>query len=248
MKRQNLFIKIIKYLLIISSLLIVVYIGLNLFVKSKEIKVDKNKLMNDTDISLSDEQIKIACLVLYEHMNPEFHNYHFLINDAFSTRNNIALSTANIYIGKYCDIRNLGDTSMEYQIIDLATKRYVMKNIDYKLCYNYVFSNAYFGKSTYLAASNEVCCSQKVSQSVFIPLISPQGARYENFRTNQLYGLKNASEFYFSKNYKDLTSKEFISLCLLINNPHIYDFLEEENKKRFEEKVNEIYMKLSNDN
>ena len=63
MKRQNLFIKIIKYLLIISSLLIVVYIGLNLFVKSKEIKVDKNKLMNDTDISLSDEQIKIACLV-----------------------------------------------------------------------------------------------------------------------------------------------------------------------------------------
>ena len=210
MKRQNLFIKIIKYLLIISSLLIVVYIGLNLFVKSKEIKVDKNKLMNDTDISLSDEQIKIACLVLYEHMNPEFHNYHFLINDAFSTRNNIALSTANIYIGKYCDIRNLGDTSMEYQTIDLATKRYVMKNIDYKLCYNYVFSNAYFG--------------------------------------NQQYGLKNASEFYFSKNYKDLTTKEFISLCLLINNPHIYDFLEEENKKRCEEKVNEIYMKLSDDN
>ena len=99
---------------------------------------------------------------------------------------------------------------MEYQTIDLATKRYVMKNIDYKLCYNYVFSNAYFG--------------------------------------NQLYGLKNASEFYFSKNYKELTSKEFISLCLLINNPHIYDFLEEENIKRCEEKVNEIYMKLSDDN
>ncbi len=130
---------------------------------------------------------------------------YFLINDAFSTRNNIALITANIYIGKYYDIRTLGNSSIEYQIIDLATKRYVMKNIDYRLCYNYVFSNTYFG--------------------------------------NQKYGLQNASEFYYSKNYKELTTKEFISLCLLISNPYMYNFLEEENKIRCEEKVNEIYLR-----
>ncbi len=207
MKRKNIFIKILKYLLIVVlSLLLVSYILLNLFIKSKEIKVDKNKLINDTNISLTDEQIKIACLVLYDHMNPEFHNYFFLINDAFSNRNNVALNTADFYIGKNYDIRTLGNTSMNYNIITLATKRYVMKNIDYRFCYNYVFSFAYFG--------------------------------------NQQYGLQNASEFYYSKNYKDLTSKEFINLCLLLNNPHIYNFLEEENKIRCEEKVNEIYLKF----
>lgn len=208
MKRKNIFIKILKYLLIVVlSLLLVCYIGLNLFVKSKELKVDKNKLINDTNISLSDEQIKIACLVLYGHMNPKFHNYFFLINDAFSIRNNVALHTAYIYIGKYYDIRTLGDTSIDYQIIDLATKRYVMKNIDYRLCYNYLLSNTYFG--------------------------------------NEKYGLTNASEFYYSKNYKELTSKEFISLCLLIKNPYIYDFLEEKNKSLCEEKVNEIYLMIN---
>ncbi len=206
MKGQNVFIKILKYFLItILSLVFLVYMALNLFVKSKEVKVDKSKLINDITISLSDEQIKIACLALYNHVNPEFHNYFFLINDAFSTRNNIALITANIYIGKYYDIRTLGNSSIEYQIIDLATKRYVMKNIDYSLCYNYVFSNTYFG--------------------------------------NQKYGLQNASEFYYSKNYKELTTKEFISLCLLRSNPYMYTFLEEENKIRCEEKVNEIYLR-----
>ena len=208
MKRKNIFIKILKYLLIVVlSLLLVSYIGLNLFIKSKEIKVDKNKLINDTNISLTDEQIKIACFVSYEHKNPEFHNYFFLINDAFSNRNNVALSTADFYIEKNYDIRTLGDTSMDYNFITLATKRYIMKNIDYRLCYNYVFSFAYFG--------------------------------------NQQYGLQNASEFYYAKNYKELTSTEFISLCLLMSNPHIYNFLEEENIIRCEEKVNEIYLSIN---
>ena len=81
-----------------------------------------------------------------------------------------------------------------------------MKNIDYRICYNYLFSKLYFGK--------------------------------------ELYGLQNASNFYYSKDYKNLTQKEFISLCLLLNNPFFYDFTDENNKKRCAEKINEIYSNI----
>ena len=197
--------KIFKYfLIVVFSLISIIYIGLNIYVKSKEIKVDSNKLLNATTVYLSNEQIKIASYVLNKDKNPKFHNYFFLINDAFSFRNHVALLTATNYIAENSD--TLKYESIELQIIDLATKRYVMKNIDYRICYNYLFSKFYFGK--------------------------------------ELYGLQNASNFYYSKDYKNLTQKEFISLCLLLNNPAFYDFTDENNKKRCAEKINEIYSNI----
>ena len=125
------------------------YVSLNIYVKSKEVKVDKNELLRSSTISLSEEQIKIASIVLNGNSNPEFHNYIFLINDAFSKRNYVALATAFSYIGEHDNDNFRKSTSNERRIIELATKRFIMKKIDYVPCYNYIFSKFYFGNNMY---------------------------------------------------------------------------------------------------
>ena len=195
--------KILKFVFIILfSLILILYISLNIYVKSKEVKVDKNELISLSTISLSDNQIKIASIVLNKQSNPKFHNYFFLINDAFSGRNNFARITAFTYIAEHDDFRHI--TSIERHVVELAMKRYIMKKIDYTICYNYLFSKLYFG--------------------------------------NSIYGLSEASDFYYSKKYTELTDKEFISLCLLLHNPAFYDFRNEKKRKRCEEELNRIYL------
>ena len=202
-EKMKVILKVLKYLfLILFSLILILYISLNIYVKSKEVKVDKSELLRSSTVSLSDEQIKIASIVLNEDSNPKFHNYIFLINDAFSKRNFVALLTALDYIDEYEDIRKFN--SNELRIMELATKRYIMKKIDYKTCYNYLFSKSYFG--------------------------------------NNIFGLSDASDFYYSKPYTKLTDKEFISLCLLLYNPTSFDFRNEKNKEKCDEELNRIYM------
>ena len=204
-RKMKVILKILKYVFIILfSLILILYVSLNIYVKSKEVKVDKNELLRSSTISLSEEQIKIASIVLNGNSNPEFHNYIFLINDAFSKRNYVALATAFSYIGEHDNDNFRKSTSNERRIIELATKRFIMKKIDYVPCYNYIFSKFYFG--------------------------------------NNMYGLTDASNFYFSKQYTELTDKEFISLCLLLHNPTYYDFRNENNRKRCEEELNRIYL------
>ena len=127
------------------SLIFILYLSLCAYIKSKEIKVDKNKLLGATDVLLSDRQILIASLVLNESSHPEFRNYFFLICDSFSFENEVAMLTASSYIGKYEENRIMN--SIDRQFVELATKRYIMKHIDYRICYNYLFSNFYFGAS-----------------------------------------------------------------------------------------------------
>nr|WP_301338673.1 transglycosylase domain-containing protein [Treponema denticola] len=61
---------------------------------------------------------------------------------------------------------------------------------------------------------------------------------------NGKYGLIDTAKCYYNKKYSELSEKEFISLCLLLTNPVIYDFTNEEIKQYSEEKVNQIYKKL----
>ena len=63
---------------------------------------------------------------------------------------------------------------------------------------------------------------------------------------NGKYGLIDAAKCYYNKKYSELSEKEFISLCLLLTDPVIYDFTNEEIKQYSEEKVNQIYKKLKN--
>lgn len=133
------------FFVIVFSLIFILYISLCAYIKSKEIRVDKNKLLGATDVLLSDRQILIASLVLNESSHPEFRNYFFPIHDAFSFENEVAMLTAGSYIGNYEE--NGIMNSIERQFVELATKRYIMKHIDYRICYNYLFSNFYFGAS-----------------------------------------------------------------------------------------------------
>ena len=133
------------FFVIVFSLIFILYISLCAYIKSKEIRVDKNKLLGATDVLLSDRQILIASLVLNESSHPEFRNYFFPIHDAFSFENKVAMLTAGSYIGNYEENRIMN--SIERQFVELATKRYIMKHIDYRICYNYLFSNFYFGAS-----------------------------------------------------------------------------------------------------
>ncbi|MBP5748841.1 MAG: hypothetical protein J6W63_10820 [Treponema sp.] len=87
--------KFLKCLLIvIFSLSLAVYVAFNIFVKAKEVVVDENELLNESTISLSDEQIKMASLVLNKNSNPKFHVYFFFLNDSPSKRNIVADLTA----------------------------------------------------------------------------------------------------------------------------------------------------------
>ena len=138
----------------------------------------------------------------------EFTNYFFLIYDAFTSNNKIALVVASTYLNDFKSDNFKKQLSINRNIIELATKRYIMKKIDSKICYNYVFSRLYFG--------------------------------------NGKYGLIDAAKFYYNKEYSELSEKEFIRLCLLLTNPVIYDFTNEERKQYSEEKVNQIYKKLKN--
>ena len=200
--------KFLKCLLIVIFLLsLAVYVAFNIFVKAKEVVVDENELLNESTISLSGEQIKMASLVLNKNSNPKFHVYFFFLNDSPSKRNIVAELTAESYLESHEKLRQVN--SIDRHIIILATKRYIMKKIDYASCYNYLFSKLYFG--------------------------------------NDQYGLSAASEFYCSKSYSELSDKEFISLCLILKNPILYDFSLDKNKSRCEEEANRIYLIYKNE-
>ena len=145
MKKLTKFISLFS--IIIFCLFLTFHIFLNIFIKSKEIKVDERELLNKTTVFLTDRQIEIASYILNNQQNPKFNNYIFLFFDTFSNRNQVAYLTAQIYISEL-DFSNK-IKSIDRQIIELSTKRYITKNIDYKLCYNYIFSQAYFGNNQY---------------------------------------------------------------------------------------------------
>ena len=199
MKKLTKFISLFS--IIIFCLFLMFHISLNIFIKSKEVKVGEKELLNNTAVFLTDRQIEIASYILNNQQNSKFNNYIFLFFDTFSNRNQVAYLTAQIYISEL-DFSNK-IKSIERQIIELSTKRYITKNIYYKVCYNYIFSQAYFG--------------------------------------NNQYGLENGSQYYFQKNYKNLTEKEFVSLCLLVKNPIFYDLSEERNSKESEK----IYLEVN---
>lgn len=190
--------KIIKnsltIVLVLLTVLFILYSLLCIFVKSKGIKIDCKIFSEESNICLSEEQIKIASFILNKDKNPKFKKNPLVI-DIFSQKNNIP---------KYISIRFIDYhhvSTNERRLEELATSRRIIRKVDYKTLYNYYFSKIYFG--------------------------------------NELFGIDKASRKYFNKEYIELDSKEFISLCVLLLNPSFYNF--SEHKKRLDDKVEEIY-------
>lgn len=154
-----------------TMFIFILFFFIFLYISSKTIKVDINLLHTNTQSQLSNEQINIACYVLTQNFESQ-------------NNNQISKLVSEMYFSQF-HRRYKSVTSIERRFIIFATSRYIKKFIYYKDCYNYLFSNMYFG--------------------------------------NGIYGINNASKYYFNKEYQDLTSDEFIKLCLLTTNPILYD-------------------------
>lgn len=198
--------KIIIRILSISILfLLTAYIILNIYCNANAAKIDVNDVIGEAKIELSDTQLEIASFIYSKHANPEFKKLP-LLTDYFSSSN----KGAYIFVQEYGTRHFFSDNTClhclspaEKNIKTFCMSRYVVRNIEYKICYNYIFSTSYFG--------------------------------------NGIYGLDNASMFYFAKDYKDLTQKEFINLTLMTVHPVKYDILEKENRRMIDDEIAGIY-------
>lgn len=140
--------KIVKLVLkIFFVLVLLILLAFRVYVKCREVKVDSDKLEAETNVHLSQKQTEIACFVISGQKNPAFEKSLFLLKDIVSNRNKAAYYTAAEYLSQHYPIRCAGTT--ERRIIYLATERYVIKTYDYQTCYDYLFSQSYFGNGIY---------------------------------------------------------------------------------------------------
>ena len=198
MNRKNI-LRIVTIIFGISLVLIFLYISLNCYVIHKGIKVNQEIIKKQSNIELTEKQIEIASYIYTNNKNPVFKKMPLIIG-IISEKNKIPYMVATFYFSLNDDRYNK-ITHTEWRFIVLGTSRYITKKIDYKECYNYLYSNSYFG--------------------------------------NGIKGLKEASRFYFQKDYTELTNEEFIKISLLTLNPVFYDFTNGKNQ-RTDEKILEI--------
>lgn len=124
------------------SFLFILYIALCIYVKSREIKIDSEKLLEESRVLLSGEQLKIAGFIYNNDKNPEFEKYP-LVKDILSQRNNIPKNIAAMLVDDHHSTMN------EFRMKVLATSRSLIRNVDYEILYNYFFSKLYFGNGIY---------------------------------------------------------------------------------------------------
>ena len=122
---MKLFLNIIKFVVVI----LILYIGLNIYVKSKKEKVNQQNLLYLTTVSLNEGQMAIASYIINKKREYEFNNYFFLIHDAFTSNNKIALVAASTYLNDFKSDDFKKQLSINRNIIELATKRYIIKKI-----------------------------------------------------------------------------------------------------------------------
>lgn len=149
--------KIISVMFIsVLTLTLALYIALNIYVSSKAVKIRPSELKNESTVELSDWQLQCASEIFNKNKNPKFARLPLII-DAFSVRNSVAFNVACIFGAEDNPRFKRPSTSIEWQFRDLATKRYIVRHINYKYIYNYFFSKVNFGISGYgLADASEV--------------------------------------------------------------------------------------------
>ena len=139
------------------------YIILNIYINNKGIKIKYEDIKNEITIELTEKQIEIMSYIYTNNKGPKFKKLP-LIMDFVSSKNKMAYIMATFYFAKN-DERNKKITTM----------RNIEKNIDYKDCYNYVISNAYFGNGIIGLADASKCYFDKdyayLSNEEFIKLI-----------------------------------------------------------------------------
>lgn len=132
---------LLNIVLILISLVLIMYISLCMFVKSKESIIEENFLLENTNVYLAEEQLEIASFIFTKDKNPKFKKYPLII-DFFSFKNQIARFVSSDFVDN-----SLSSLDNSFQIF--ATSRRLVRKTNYKICYNYIFSKMYFGNDVY---------------------------------------------------------------------------------------------------
>lgn len=187
-------------------------------------------------------------------------NNRILIYD--SNNNELAYSINNNYSNKI-DINKLNNKQLLY-ILEIEDKNfYEHKGINikstFRAIYNNLFNNKREGGSTItqqmiknIYLNNTKSIKRKANEIILAYNIENKMSKDEILSEylssiyfgNNIYGLSNASNYYFNKEYYNLNDDELISFIALWNSPSIYS----ENIDKWINKKNSILDKLYNSN
>lgn len=143
--------KLIRILSLFVCFCLTTYIILNIYCNFNASKIYEKDVIDETKIELSDTQVEIASFVFSKQANPKFKRLP-LLTDYFSSANR----GAYIFAQEYGACNLFPDNTCWHclstrgkKIKAFCTSRYVVRNIGYKICYNYIFSASYFGNGIY---------------------------------------------------------------------------------------------------
>lgn len=183
-------------------------------------------------------------------------NNRIIIYD--SNNNELAYSINNKYSNKI-EINKINNKQISY-ILEIEDKNfYDHKGVNFKstfrAIFNNIFNNKIEGGSTItqqmiknIYLNNTKSIKRKANEMILaynIEKIMTKDEILSEYLSsiyfgNNIYGLNNASIYYFNKEYNDLSDDELISFIALWNSPSIYS----ENINKWKSKKNQILEKL----
>lgn len=200
--------------------------------------------------------ILIIVIILLSFKEEINFNNRIIIYD--SDNNELAYSINNKYSNKI-DINKINTRQISY-ILEIEDKNfYDHKGVNFKstfrAIFNNIFNNKIEGGSTItqqmiknIYLNNTKSIKRKANEMILaynIEKIMTKDEILSEYLSsiyfgNNIYGLNNASIYYFNKEYNDLSDDELISFIALWNSPSIYS----ENINKWKSKKNQILEKL----
>ncbi len=204
--------------------------------------------------------ILIIVIILLSFKEEINFNNRIIIYD--SDNNELAYSINNKYSNKI-DINKINTRQISY-ILEIEDRNfYDHKGVNFKstfrAIFNNIFNNKIEGGSTItqqmiknIYLNNTKSIKRKANEMILaynIEKIMTKDEILSEYLSsiyfgNNIYGLNNASIYYFNKEYNDLSDDELISFIALWNSPSIYS----ENINKWISKKNQILEKLYNNN
>lgn len=200
--------------------------------------------------------ILIIVIILLSFKEEINFNNRIIIYD--SDNNELAYSINNKYSNKI-DINKINTRQISY-VLEIEDRNfYDHKGVNFKstfrAIFNNIFNNKIEGGSTItqqmiknIYLNNTKSIKRKANEMILaynIEKIMTKDEILSEYLSsiyfgNNIYGLNNASIYYFNKEYNDLSDDELISFIALWNSPSIYS----ENINRWKSKKNQILEKL----
>ena len=138
-----------KLLLVTTSLIIVVVLCITiliLYVKSYEVKISEYELIYKTNVDLTENQEKLAWFYYSEDKTYKYKYYPIFFDLLFLRPKSWGIP---IITSSYMIDNRKYKSHMEFSLVWYATMRYLIRNIDWRICLEYNLSYSHFGNNTY---------------------------------------------------------------------------------------------------